>query len=145
MLVSGKRDLDRLEELFEDLWRLPRLAGLRPGFQPQIDVYRREGPAELHVVVELPGVDPAKVRLAIEGRTLHVVGERSRPEADCRLSYFRMEVEYGPFRRRVTLPDDADAEKARATYERGMLTIVFPIAARPPVLEKISIPVRARR
>ena len=143
--MSGKRNLERLDELFEDLWRLPRFSGLRQGFQPEVDVYRRDEPAELHVVVELPGVDPADVRIAIEGRTLHVVGDRRRPAADCRLSYYRLEVEYGQFQRRITLPEDVDVEATRATYERGMLTIVFPIATRPPAPQKVSIPVRARR
>ena len=143
--VSGKRDLERLDELFDELWRLPRFSGLRHGFQPQIDVYRRNEPAELHVIVELPGVDPADVRLAVEGRTLYVVGERRRPAADCRLSYFRMEVEYGAFQRRMTLPEDVDLDATRATYERGMLTVVFPIAARPQAPQKVAIPVRARR
>jgi HSP20 family protein len=144
-VVTAKRDFERLDELFEDLWRLPRFSGLRHGFQPQVDVYRRDDPAELYVVVELPGIDPADVQLAIEGPTLYVVGVRRRPAADSRLSYYRMEVEYGQFQRRITLPEDVDVEATRATYERGMLTIAFPIAAKPPAPEKISIPVKARR
>ena len=147
--VAGKRDLERLQEgldeLIQDLWRMPRLAGFQRGFQPPVDCYRRDDPPELHVVVELPGVDPADVRLAIEGRILHLAGERRRPAADCRLSYHRLELEYGPFRRRVPLPEEVDVKAARATYERGMLTVVLPIAARPAAPERFSIRVQARR
>ena len=139
--MASKRDLD---ELIHDLWRVPRFATARHGFQPQIDCFRREEPAELHVVVELPGVDPDDVHLSIEGRVLTIAGERRRPAPDCRLSYYRLELEYGSFQRRLALPEDVDVEATRATYERGMLTIVVPLAAKAPAPEKVSIPVKGR-
>jgi len=140
--VTSKRDLD---DLFQDLWRLPRFASQRHGFQPQIDCFRLEQPAELHVLVQLPGIDPEDVHLSIEGRVLTIAGERRRPSADCRLSYYRLEIEYGSFRRRLALPEDVDVEATRAGYERGMLTIVVPIAPRPSAPERVSIPVKARQ
>lgn len=140
--MTSRRDLD---ELFQDLWRLPRFAGLRGGFQPQIDVFRREEPAEVHVLVQLPGIEPDDLHLSIEGRVLTIAGERRRPAADCRLSYHRLEIEYGAFLRRLALPEDVDVEATRASYERGMLTIVVPVAERPAAQEKVSIPVRAAR
>jgi HSP20 family protein len=147
-LVAGKRDFERLheglDELLEDLWRVPRFSGQRGGFQPQIDVFRRENPDELVVVVELPGVDPEHVRIAIEGRLLTIAGERHRPPAECRLSYYRLELEYGAFQRRILLPEDVDVESTYASYERGMLTIVVPIAAKPPAPDRVSIPVTRR-
>ena len=146
--MPGPRDLERfqqqLDELFQDLWHVPRFAGLRRGFRPQVDSYRRGEPAELRVVVELPGVDPADVRIAIEGRDLLIAGVRRRPEADCRVSYHQLEIEYGPFQRRIALTEDVDSEAATAIYERGMLSIVLPIAPAAPAPEKVSIPVNAR-
>jgi HSP20 family protein len=140
--VTSERDLD---DLFQDLWRLPRFASQRHGFQPQIDCFRREQPAELHVLVQLPGVDPEQVQLSIEGRVLTIAGERRRPAADSRLSYYRLEIEYGPFRRRLALPEDGDIEATRASYERGVLTIVVPIAPRPAAPDRVSIRVKARQ
>jgi HSP20 family protein len=140
--MTSKRDLD---DLFQDLWRLPRFASQRHGFQPQIDCFRREQPAELHVLVQLPGIDPEDVHLSIEGRVLTIAGERRRPAADCRLSYYRLEIEYGSFQRRLALPEDVDVEATRASYERGMLTVVVPIVTRPSTAEKVSIPVKARQ
>jgi HSP20 family protein len=139
--MTSKRDLD---ELIQDLWRVPRFAAQRHGFQPQIDCFRRENPAELHVLVELPGVDPESVHVSVEGRLLTIAGERRRPVADCRLSYYRLEIEYGPFQRRLALPEDVDVEQTRATYERGMLTIVVPIASASRVPDKFSIQVTTR-
>jgi HSP20 family molecular chaperone IbpA len=42
-----------------------------------------------------------------------------------------MEIEYGPFQRRVTLAEDVDASGAEATYERGLLTVAIPLAQKP--------------
>jgi HSP20 family protein len=140
--MTSKRDLD---EMIQDLWRVPRFSGQRAIFQPPVDFYRRPDPPELHVVVELPGIDPADVNLVIEGGALTVSGERSRPRVDFRPADYPREIEYGAFQRRLALPEDADVAGTRATYDRGMLTIVVPIAAKPRTLEKVSIQVRGRR
>jgi HSP20 family protein len=140
--MTSRRDLD---DLIQDLWRVPRFIGRRPGFQPQIDSYRQEDPPELHVVVELPGVDTKDVQIWVEGRVLTIAGERRRPAPDQRVSYYRLEIEYGSFQRRLALPEDVDVAGTRATYERGMLTIVVPLAQKPHAPEKLSIPVKARR
>jgi HSP20 family protein len=129
------------DELIQDLWRLPRFSERRQAFQPQVDVFRLEEPAELRVVVELPGVDPASVHIALEGRLLTIAGERRRPATAGRLSYYRLEIEYGAFVRQLLLPEDADVESTRASYERGMLTVVVPVAAEAPAAAKVSIPV----
>ena len=59
-------DVDKLheeiEELFADLWQVPRFSGLRRGFRPNVDCFHTDDPHELTVVVELPGVDPGEHR-----------------------------------------------------------------------------------
>src|SRR3954468_17980488 len=76
------RDIDRLqreiEELFSDLWQVPRFTGSRRGFRPAVDVFRTEDPPELRVVVEIAGVKPDSLQLATSGRTLVIAGERPR-------------------------------------------------------------------
>ena len=72
-------DIDRLHdeinELIDELWHVPRFAGGRRGFRPQVDCIRSEDPSALHVVVELPGVDPAELQVVATDRVL-VVGGR---------------------------------------------------------------------
>ena len=143
-----KRDVDRLqqelEELFDDLWRVPRFTGLRHGFRPQVDCYRTEEPPELIVVVELPGVEPEELQIVATPTALLVAGERRRPQGDGRV-YQRMEIDYGPFRREVALAEEVDPEGGQATYERGLLTVVLPLAERTAPHEKVPIEVRIRR
>src|ERR671936_735852 len=55
---------DEINELIDELWHVPRFAGARRGFRPHVDCVRRDDPAELHVFVELPGVEPAAIQVA---------------------------------------------------------------------------------
>ena len=133
---------DEIQELIDDLWHLPRFVGGRRGFRPQIDCIRSEDPPELQVVVELPGVDPMSIQVVAADHVLLVAGERRRPEVSGR--YQQLEIEYGPFQRRIQLEDPVDPASATARFENGMLTVVLPIAEQAPQAERVSIVIRGR-
>jgi HSP20 family protein len=139
--VPGKKDhLDRLQseiqELIDELWQVPRFSGMRRGFRPQIDVIRTDDPPEYRVVVELAGVDSETLRIFADDRALVVAGTRSPA---WRGRFFHMEIEHGPFQRRIQFAEQVDPANAAAAYERGLLTVTIPIAEREPVQEKVSI------
>ena len=135
----ARRDIDRLqgeiEELFADLWQVPRFSGLRHGFRPSAD------PHQLTVVIELAGIDSDSIEIGVEERSLTIAGERGRPRVDGQV-YQLMEIEYGPFQRRIQLSEDVDVAKASASYDRGLLTVTLPIAERPPQSERMRIAIR---
>jgi len=136
----GERDVDKLEELFADLWQVPRFAGLRHGFRPNIDCFHTDDPHALTVVAELPGVDPRSIRVAAGERVLVISGERLRPRAPGRV-YQQMEIEYGTFQRQVRLAEDVDPGTASAAFENGVLTILLPVATTAPARGRITIEV----
>jgi HSP20 family protein len=109
-----------------ELWDVPRFSGPRRGFQPQCDCYRTDDPRALHLVLELPGVDPAAVRIVADDTTLVVSGVRERPHPAA-ARYQQVEIEYGPFERRIQLAEDVDVEAATAIYESGMLRLEVPL------------------
>ena len=117
-----------IQELFAELWQVPRYTGLRTGFRPQCDCYRTDDPPALHVVVEIPGVDPSSVEVAASDRTLIVAGTRERAQpAGAR--YHQVEIDYGPFQRRIDLGEDVDPEGVTTSYDAGMLRIELRLAA----------------
>jgi HSP20 family protein len=140
--------IDRLrgemEELFAELWQAPRFSRRRGGYRPSVDVYRSERTGELTVVAELPGVDPSRIQIYADERTLVIAGERRRPSAAGRV-YQQMEIDYGRFTRQVALAADIDLAGSKATYRRGMLTIVLPLAKKPVPPERVAIPIRSGR
>ena len=140
MVPRKKDNLDRLQgeiqELIDELWQVPRFSGLRTGFRPQVDVVRTDDPPEFRVVVEVPGIDSESLRIFADAQTLVVAGVRPR---SCRGRYFHMEIDYGPFQRRIQFAEQVDPAGARAEYKRGLLTVSLPVAEREPAQEKVSI------
>ncbi len=143
--MQRKRNIDQLQrevqELFSELWQVPRFSGLRAGFRPHVDCYRTE--ESLTVLVELPGVDPDEVDLHVADGRLSIAGTRQRPRYEGQV-YQQMELDYGPFRRQVALDADVDVARADATYDSGILTIVLPLAQRPAKGERMVIAVTRR-
>jgi HSP20 family protein len=130
-----------IQELFADMWQVPGFTGMRHGYRPQCDCFRTDNPPALNIVLEVPGVDPASVALLVAGRSFTISGVRERPRAPG-ARYQQMEIEYGPFQRRIELSEDVDADRATATYERGLLRIVLPLATRVVTQTQITIEVR---
>jgi len=139
-----RRDVDKLqeeiEELFADLWQVPRFSGMRHGFRPNVDCFHTDDPHALTVVVELPGVDPQSVRVVAGERLLVIAGERKRPRVPGRV-YQQMEIEYGQFRRQVHLAEDIDPEGAVARFQHGVLTVQLPVVDKAPAEGRYRITV----
>jgi HSP20 family protein len=127
-----------IEELFSELWQVPRFAGLRRGFRPMVDSYRTDDPPELTVVVEVPGIDPTSLTIVVSERTLSIAGERVRDRSGGRV-YQQMEIEYGPFSRQIRLDEDVDPDRATASYQQGIVKISLPIAEKPLPVARYSI------
>ena len=143
----ARRDIDRLqgeiEELFADLWQVPRFSGARTGFRPAVDCYFTDDPPQLVVVVELAGVEPDSIEIEVEERALTIAGQRLRPRLAGQV-YQQAEIEYGRFERRISLGRDIDAKSASAVYEAGLLRITLPVARRPTRPRHAAIVVRRR-
>ena len=122
----ARRDIDRLqgeiEELFADLWQVPRFSGLRHGFRPAADCFHTDEPRQLTIVLDLAGVDPESIELTVAESALTVAGTRARPRVDGQV-YQQMEIEYGPFSRTIPLVEDVDVAAAHATYQLSLIHI----------------------
>jgi HSP20 family protein len=146
-MAGRRRDIDRLrgeiDELFADLWQIPRFAGLRSGFRPQVDCLLSDDPPRVTVIADLAGVDAAQVELLLAGRELHLSGVRERPQV-AGARFQQLEIDYGYFERAVALPADVDVERAEARYERGLLVVTLPLATKAPAQAKVPIEVRTK-
>jgi HSP20 family protein len=81
-------------------------------------------PQGVDVYCFAPGLDPAKLDIAIQQNLLTVAGERpvEMPEG---VEYFRQERFSGPFKRVIALPEDLDPEKVEARYTDGVLHVAI--------------------
>jgi len=120
---------------FFDEW--PGISRLR-NFVPAMDVYQtKDG-----VVVETPlaGMNPADINISVENDVLTVEGKSEHKSEVDDKNYYRQEVRSGSFHRSVALPAAVDGDRAKATYEKGVLKITIPKAERAkPKTVKVEV------
>jgi HSP20 family protein len=75
-----------------------------------------------------PGIDMAKLEVSVDRGVLTIAGERVRdlPAESEKVSVYADERFSGPFRRAVSLPEDADTSRIEARYRDGILRIRVP-------------------
>lgn len=112
--------IDEFDKLFDDFGAWPKLTS----FVPAMDVYQTKD----DVVVETPlaGIDPEKVNISIENDVLTIEGNMEQKSEVDEKNYYRKEIRAGSFHRSVALPAAVSGEKAKATYEKGILKIMIP-------------------
>jgi len=122
------RDFDRwFDEVFERTWNLAPWEWFEETWQtftPRVDV--KETPKKVVVTAELPGLDENDIEITLSGNTLILSGEKRQEAEEQGEDYYRMERRYGVFRRAIPLPCEVEADKAEATFKKGVLTITLP-------------------
>jgi HSP20 family protein len=123
------RDLMTLREamnrLFEESYVRPgaRLTqGTEVYCELPVDAYVTD--EELVITAPVPGMDAEDVDITIEGDTLTIRGEMKGPMDN--VNYILQERICGQFRRTLRLNIPVQADKAEATFEKGVLTLVIP-------------------
>jgi HSP20 family protein len=102
--------------------------GLRllEGWFPAVDVY--EDKDNLLVTAELPGLKKEDIQISLDNGNLTLSGERKQEEKRQDADVYRSERWVGRFHRSVSLPCRVEAEKIKATYSEGVLTVTLPKA-----------------
>jgi len=116
----------------------PSFANVRPVFDARLmrleDELTKDGRYEVRA--EIPGVDPAKdVDITVHDGRLTIKAERTEKSE----SGGRSEFSYGSFERTVTLPQGADEDDIKATYDKGILTVSVGVSEPKKTEKKIEI------
>jgi len=130
---SFQRDVD---DVFRRAFGFDRLAGAPAASALEV-VPDADG---VTVRAELPGVDPANIKIDVEGRTLSISGERTTETRE-NGAYQLRERTYGTFSQKLRLSDDLDAEAISAEAKHGVLKLRIPkrAEAKPRQIEvKVS-------
>lgn len=91
---------------------------------PSLDVIN--GDKEIRVKAEIPGVDKEDLSVTVTDRTLTIQGQSRHEKESEEGELHRREIRSGSFSRTLTLPEDIDAGKAKATYKDGLLDLRLP-------------------
>lgn len=127
-----------MQEMLDRVATRPVFEGF--DFRPLTDVYR-EGD-NLLIRAEVPGMDPEALHIELEGSLLHIKGEKKSEEEIADHDRYLRECRYGSFRRDVMLPEGVAADKIKAEYDKGILTVRVPLPEEVVEEErKVSIPI----
>ena len=129
-MMQLHREMDRL---FENAFRGFGISPFKTEFpsltstgllKPQVDVAVSE--KEYSIAVEVPGVDEKDVKVEIANNTMTIRGEKKQEKEEKEKNFYCMERSYGSFQRVLSLPEDADDEKVKAEFKKGILNIRVP-------------------
>ena len=128
--LPGERDQDDEESL--------ALYAASPGWG-LVAAELRESEDEICARIEMPGLEPENISIAVEQGVLVVTGEKRVVREERRGRYHLTERAYGRFERALPLPTEVDESRATADYRRGVLTVRLP---KHPRVTARRIPVR---
>ena len=123
-LTDLREEIDRL--FGAPLAELARTSQLLSGWTPAMDVF--EDKDNLYVRAELPGMRKEDIDVSLHDGSLSISGERRSEEKYKEAEVYRAERFVGRFQRTVTLPTQVAADKVKAQYKDGILTITLPKA-----------------
>ena len=110
--------------VFQDSFnRLLSEPSARP-WAPAVDIQETED--ALVLKADVPGIELSDIDIRLENGTLTLKGERKWENQEDNKGYHRIERSYGAFARSFALPETVEAEKVRAEYHNGVLTVSMP-------------------
>jgi HSP20 family protein len=116
---------EAMDRLFDDAFTRPiSMSGVSG--MPAIDLFQTED--DVIVKAALPGLKPDDVHISITADVLTLNGEFKQDTDRKDVTYQIREHRQGMFERSIALPTDVQADKAKAEFENGILTIVLPKA-----------------
>lgn len=93
-------------------------------WKPPTDVYETD--TDFVVILELAQMKPEDVSITFQNGILFIRGIRKSLPSTEQRQYHKMEINFGPFERRVAITEDVDIEKLSAVYNEGFLEIKLP-------------------
>ena len=117
---------EAMDRLFDDAFTRP-LSMSNPAWSvPAVDMYQTDD--EIVVKAALPGIKADEVQINVTGEVLTLKGETRQENETKEKSYHIREQRWGTFERSLVLPAEVVADKAKADFENGILTITLPKA-----------------
>lgn len=124
-----QREMDQLFNGFLSEWpgRTSLLDRQFGSFVPDVDV--SETDKEIRITAELPGLGEKEVEVTLTQGALTIKGEKREEHNEEKGDVHRSECRYGMFERTVQLPNGLDADKAKASFKKGVLKVTLPKTA----------------
>ena len=101
-----------------------------------VDVF--ETNSDFVVTSAIAGVNIKDLDISVEKDMMIIRGQRQDPHNDTEKKYFYQECYWGPFSRKIVMPENVDIEKADAQINKGVLVVKVPKILEVSPSEKIE-------
>ena len=117
---------DELDFLFNSQFksRRPVLRPIDRGWKPLVDMYETD--EEVVITIDIAGISTNDLRLLLHGNILIIRGIRRELERSGKRHFHKMEIDFGPFERRIELPVKIDADRVIKKYSQGFYEVRLP-------------------
>ena len=102
---------------------LPALEGWRT---PAIDIVEKDD--EIQVTADMPGINKEDINIDIQDNRVEIRAETREESREEKGGYLYRERRQGSFYRSFELPTSVDPNRAKASYNEGILTLHMPKA-----------------
>lgn len=96
-----------------------------------VDVYQT--PDDIIIKSTIAGVSSDDLDISVTNEMVTIKGSRKPEDRVAAGSYYHQELYYGPFSRSILLPEEIDADTAKANLKSGVLTLKLPKLARTKI------------
>ncbi|MDO9424765.1 MAG: Hsp20/alpha crystallin family protein [Methylobacter sp.] len=130
--LGGLMSFDEFDDFFDDFLsrRWPRLldwnvSTLTEIGVPKVDILDHDN--DIEVQAALPGVKKEDLNVSINNQTITIRSStKEEKKEEEKGKYFRREISRGEFQRTLSLPDNVDGDKAKASFKDGILKVTIP-------------------
>jgi HSP20 family protein len=89
-----------------------------------VDVFETKN--DFVVLAAIAGIQIKDIDISLEKDMMVIKGNRCDPHDHADKKYFYQECYWGPFSRKIVLPENIDIDKADAQMDKGVLSIKIP-------------------
>ncbi|WP_432741107.1 Hsp20/alpha crystallin family protein [Methylobacter sp. G7] len=130
--LGGLASFDEFDHFFDDFlsrrwprlldWNVPTLPEISI---PKVDILDHDN--EIEVQAALPGVKKEDLEVSINNQTITIRSSTKEEKKEGgKGKYFRREISHGEFQRTLSLPNNVDGDKAKASFKDGILKVTIP-------------------
>ena len=123
MIKDILREIENVERRIRSFFEHTYYPVVQEGFSPPIDIYENEN--EYILLVELPGVKPENLNLAIDkNNVLHIYGVKEYPLDPAQSYCHSIEIDFGRFERFIRLGTPVE-DSCELENHNGIFKIVL--------------------
>jgi HSP20 family protein len=128
---------DNLFDLFFHKSELPDYKEKARTLSPSLNA--KEDEKQILLSFELPGFSKEDIDISLEDNELVVSAEHKEEREENGSKWLRKEISTGIYVRRLSLPDNINANKISAESNNGILTVSIPKVPKEETVKKITV------